>query len=41
MNYNIVAIALLIISSGAALICSSSLVTKVKERRKHFEQLRE
>jgi hypothetical protein len=33
--------ALLIIASGAALIYSFSLATKVKERRKHFEKLEE
>jgi len=41
MNYSIVAIALLIVASGAALITSSSLFTKVRERRKDFEKLRE
>jgi hypothetical protein len=40
MNYAIVAMALLIVASGAALISSNSLFTKVKERRKHFEKLK-
>jgi hypothetical protein len=39
VNYSIVAVALLIIASGAALIYSFSLATKVNERRKHFEKL--
>jgi hypothetical protein len=41
MNDSIVAIALLIVASGAALITSSSLFTKVRKRRKDFEKLRE
>jgi hypothetical protein len=41
MIYSIVAMALLIVAAGAALISSTSLFTKMKERRKHFEKLRE
>jgi hypothetical protein len=41
MNYSIVAMALLIVATGAAVISSSSLFSKVKERRKYFEKLRE
>jgi hypothetical protein len=41
MNYSIVAMAALIVASGAAVILSSSLFSKAKERKKHFEQLKE
>jgi hypothetical protein len=41
VNYNIVALALLIVAAGAGVISSNSLFAKVKERRKHFEKLKE
>jgi hypothetical protein len=37
----VLAAGVLLVASGAAIIFSSSLVTKVKERRKHFEKLKE
>jgi hypothetical protein len=41
MNYSIVAMAVLIVAAGAAVISPSSLFSKAKERTKHFEQLKE